>query len=254
MRDGKPYTRPELIEAKLHELVALSREELLTRCEVRAPNDPRYVSSECLLYFLRSTRTEKSEKWFECIFKLLIERVLRALPKPEDGKGQAVSFSKSEIHDKAYGRFIDLLVADRQEYDDRLDIFECRFDLALSNLRLDAQRQIWRNERRSPSLYDESGAISAEVERAANDTDFLEEIKYADEDFRSRLNAAIDNLPPEQSRTIHMLLLEFPIDSKETDVMTISKALNKTEKTIRNYRDRAFSTLRQILGVEVANG
>ena len=41
-----------------------------------------------------------------------------------------------------------------------------------------------------------------------------------------------------------MLRQGFPIDSKEEDVMTIAKALGRSEKTIRTYRDKAFAALR----------
>lgn len=41
-----------------------------------------------------------------------------------------------------------------------------------------------------------------------------------------------------------MLRQGFPIDSKEPGVMTIAKALGRSEKTIRTYRDKAFAALR----------
>jgi DNA-directed RNA polymerase specialized sigma24 family protein len=41
-----------------------------------------------------------------------------------------------------------------------------------------------------------------------------------------------------------MLRQGFPIDSKEPDVMTIAKALGRSEKTVRTYRDKAFAALR----------
>ncbi|MOA70137.1 hypothetical protein D3C78_1987900 [compost metagenome] len=41
-----------------------------------------------------------------------------------------------------------------------------------------------------------------------------------------------------------MLRQEIPIDSKDPSVVTISKALDKSEKTIRTHRDKAFAALR----------
>ena len=66
-------------------------------------------------------------------------------------------------------------------------------------------------------------------------------------DHRLRLDAAIEALPPEQSRTIQLLMLEYPIHSEDPSVMTICKALGKTPKTIWNYRDRAEKALRKAL-------
>jgi DNA-binding CsgD family transcriptional regulator len=45
-------------------------------------------------------------------------------------------------------------------------------------------------------------------------------------------------------RVIEMLRQGIPIDSKDVDAVTIAKALGKSEKTIRTYRDKAFAVLR----------
>lgn len=44
-----------------------------------------------------------------------------------------------------------------------------------------------------------------------------------------------------------MLRQGFPIDSKEAGVMTIAKALGRSERTVRSYRDKAFAALRSAL-------
>lgn len=121
-----------------------------------------------------------------------------------------------------------------------------RFDGALASLRRDAQEKAWRDENRSQPLeYDEeSGELSPEVEAAAGTHDPFAVSDFDDPSYRSRLDAAIEALPTEQSRIIHMLRQGFPIDSKEPDVMTIAKALGRSEKTVRTYRDKAFAALR----------
>ena len=88
---------------------------------------------------------------------------------------------------------------------------------------------------------------SAEVERAVGAVDPFSSIDFDRTDYRSRLDAAIDALPQEQSRIIEMLRKGFPIDSKDPSVMTIAKALGRSEKTIRTYRDRAVASLRAAL-------
>jgi DNA-directed RNA polymerase specialized sigma24 family protein len=134
-------------------------------------------------------------------------------------------------------------------YAAKLDYFEVRFDGALANLRRDAQEQAWREENRTTALeYDpETNELSAEVERAAGTYDPFDATSFDARDYRSRLDAAIDALPPEQNRIIDMLRQGFPIDSKDPAAMTIARALGKSEKTIRTHRDRAFVTLRAAL-------
>lgn len=246
---GEPYTRDPQIEERLDELSGLGRDELIERALVSKKTDPNYVHSECLVYFIRNSREDNTDAWFERIFKILSERVLRALPREGVSGGKTASLTNLAIRDKVFGRFVELLSLDRASGSDKLDYFEVRFDGALASLRRDAQKQAWRDENRSAPLeYDtETGEFSEDVERAAGSFDLTEALGIDDPDYRSRWEAAIDNLPREQMRIIQMLREGFPIDSKDPDITTISKVLGRSEKTIRTHRDKAFAALREAL-------
>jgi hypothetical protein len=243
---GDLYKRAPEIEALLVELCSLSRDELVERAAISGRTDPRYVPSECLVYFIRASRSDNREEWFERIYRILAERVLRCLPKPESPDGETASLPRDLVRDTTFGHFVELLSADRAAYVDKFDYFEIRFDGALANLRRDAQRKVRRDENRSKPLKydDESGELAAEVEEAAGTDDPFATCDSEDADYRLRLDAAIDALPLDQSRIIHMLRQGLPIDSKQTGVMTIAKALGRSEKTVRTYRDKALATLR----------
>lgn len=243
--DGKLYARDPGIEALLVELSTLSRDDLIERALISRPTDPRYVPSECLVYFVRASRSEPGEAWFERLYRILAARVLRCLPKPAGHGGETASLTREAVRDDVFGRFVELLSTDRHAYAEKLDYFEIRFDGALANLRRDAQRRAWREESRTQSLeYDESGELSPEIEEAAGSYDPFVTSDLDDATYRLRLEAAIDALPAEQRRIIQLLSQGFPIDSKEADVMTIAQALGRSEKTVRTYRDKAFATLR----------
>lgn len=245
----KPYTRDPKIEALLAELSALSRDELIERAAITRRGDPRHVPSECLVYFVRASRNDNSDAWFERLYKLLAERVLRCLPRPESADGETESLTRGAIRDKAFGRFVELLAADRASPAAKLDYFEVRFDGALASLRRDAQAQAWRDENRSTTIEfdEETGEPSAEVERAVGHFDPFAPSENDDGDYRSRLDATIGALPPEQIRIVDMLRQGFLIESKDPEVMTISKALGRSEKTIRTHRDKAYAALRVAL-------
>ncbi|ADZ72765.1 MULTISPECIES: response regulator transcription factor [Alphaproteobacteria] len=246
---GELYERDRKVETLIAELAALPRDELIGRAAITKRSEPGYVPSECLVYFIRASRHDNNETWFERLYRILMERVLRSVPKPENSDGKTESLTRSVVRDKVFSRFVEILSADRASYVDKLDYFEVRFDGAVASLRRDAQEQAWRDENRSKPLeYDEeSGELSAEVEAAAGAHDPFAASDFDDPSYRSRLDAAIEALPPEQIRIIHMLKQGFPIDSKEPDVMTIAKALGRSEKTIRTYRDKAFAALRVAL-------
>ncbi len=248
--DGVLYTRLPATETDLHVLEQLSRDEILARCEIRQRTDPQYVTSECLLHLVRACRADNSTAWFERLYKILYSRVLRALPRADAADGETSSLTRERIREKASERFVEMLAGDRQVYEERLDFFEIRFDMALKRLRQDAQKQAWRDENRSrPIEYDDaSGELSPEIEKAAGSVNPFQGIEFRDEAFRLRLDAAIEELSPEQSRTIQMLMLDFQIHSEDPDVNTICKVLGKTPKTIWNYRDRAMKALKKALG------
>lgn len=243
---GELYERDPKVEALIAELAILPRDELIARATITKRSDPGYVPSECLVHFIRASRNDNNEAWFERLYRILTERVLRSLPGAESSDGETESLTRGVIRDKVFGRFVELLSADRAGYVDKVDYFEVRFDGALASLRRDAQEQAWRDESRSQPLEfdEESGEPSPEVEAAAGAYDPFAASDFDDPAYRSRLDAAIEDLPTEQSRIIHMLRQDFPIDSKEPDVMTIAKALGRSEKTVRIYRDKAFAALR----------
>jgi DNA-directed RNA polymerase specialized sigma24 family protein len=247
-KDGKPYTRRPGIELKILELVSLSRSELVTQCEIREKTNPAYVPSECLLYFVRTSRADESNRYFERLYKILSERVLRGLPNADSPNGETISLSKSSIRDKVFDRFKNLIAEDRNEYLDKLDYYEINFNDALKKLRQDAREQVWRDEKRSTSLYnEETGELSDAVERAAGSLDPFDSSALADPHYRSCLFAAIDTLPPDQRRIVEMIRQEIPIESKDPDMLTITKVLKKSEKTIRIHRDKAYAALRTAL-------
>jgi hypothetical protein len=243
---GELYERDPKIEALIAEMAVLPRDGLIARAEITKRSDPDYVPSECLVYFIRASRRDNNEVWFERLYRILTERVLRSLPRAESSDGETESLTRGVVRDKVFGRFVELLSADRAAYDEKVDYFEVRFDGALASLRRDAQEKAWRDENRSQPLeYDEeSGELAPEVEAAAGTHDPFATSDFDDPAYRSSLDAAIEALPKEQSRIIHMLRQGFPIDSKEPDVMTIAKALGRSEKTVRTYRDKAFAALR----------
>jgi len=252
--DGALYTRPARIETLLNELERLPRPDLVARCQITDRSDPDYVPSECLMYFVRGTRRDNFDQHFERLYKLLLSRLLRALPNPEtrDGEIVLVSQTKSRIRDAVFDRFVEALSADRQGYSEKLDFFEVRFDGAVASLRRDAQDTAWREANRVSTIeYDmETNEPSAEVEEAAGAFNPFENSGFDGNDYRSQLDAAIDILPPEQIRIIDMLRKGIPIDSKDPGAVTIAKTLGKSEKTIRLHRDRALAALRAALSRE----
>ena len=248
--DGVLYSRPPEIEAKLHDLYALSREDLVRRCEVTDEDDAAYVPSECVLHFVRACRGDDGTTYFERLYKVTAARVLRRLPKP-DTSADTQSLTLENIRDEAFGRFTKLLAEDHAGYSEKLDYYEIRFNGAIKKLRLDSSEKQWREVNRSAPLEidPETGEFSGKAEKAGGSFDPFDSEKLQLADYRSRLDAAIDGLTPDQRRIVEMIRKEIPIDSQDPNVLTIAKALGKSEKTIRTHRDQAYAAIRAYRGM-----
>lgn len=242
---GVPYMRRDAVEAEIAELEELPLDQLVMRCDLWPKTAVGFVTTEALLYFVRTTDASAPQR--ERLFRGLMQRVRRGLPKPDSHDGRTASFSDLAIRDRVQDGFIDQLLADQGEYNEQLDYYEVNFNHALKADCFDAKRQVWTEENRSEELVNDEDEISAEVEDAVAHYDPFDSGELYQEDYRRLLDGAIDALPPLQRRIVEMMRLEIPIASINPDMLTISKTLGKSEKTIRNQRDRAFATLRRRL-------
>lgn len=247
--NGDFYTRFPDIEKSIGILDLVSKTDLVDRCR-QPKSHVLYVPAECVLHFVRRSLVAKDDQlMFEQLFKILVERIRRALPQVENSDRETLSFTRSQASEQVYDKFVMLLVEERTGYVEGLDFFEINFYGALAKRRLDAQRKAWREENRNTELDadEHSGEISPEAEEAVGSYDPFDASVLDSYLYRSRLDAAMDELPPLQKRIIEMLRQEIPIDSIDPEAVTISKSLDKSEKTIRNHRDKAFARLRVLL-------
>lgn len=243
-RDGVLYTRRSIVECEIDELEKINAEEIVARSVIWPNSIAGFISSETLLYFIRNT----NNSWLrEKLLTTLLERMHRHLPKSHSLGGTSPSLINMEIRDKVLDDFIDLLLADHASYDERLDYFEVNFNAALAKDRIDAQNKIQNKDNLTQGLYGEDDDILPEVENAIEAYDPFNENELDKEYYRRSLHEAINGLSPLQQRIVLMWCHDIPIISKDPNEMTISKTLNKSDKTIRTHRDSAFAILRKRL-------
>jgi len=247
---GKAYLRLPEAEAKLAELCALSDARVIEFCEIQESDSPEYISSECLVYLIREYRSKFLDDKAEALIRALVTRVLKGIPEGISLNGEKERLFQSNYRDEVRYRFIALLANDRQQYDEKLDIFEIRFQMALAALRADAWRKVRRKENVPADNIEidvETGDVDPEVEKAAAKFNPAEKHRLDDPEYRSRLYGAIDALPDLQRKIITMWLEGIPMESKDPGVGSISSLLHKTPKTIATHRNMAFAALREAL-------
>ena len=255
-RDGTLYVRPPEIEDFIVETRELPFEEFIVRAKKLDRNHPDYLPSEILVHRIRATRNNNSDDHFNALYCVLNKRIGRSCPsvvtRTDGGIGEVGKLL--DVREYVRERFVTLILKDRDEYEERLDIFEARFDRAVMLLRKDAFRTISRRDKPlAPLEYDESGDVPEEVEECLSllnprPMTLDEEITY-----RFQIRRAIDSLPELERRVIDMLEAEIPIESNNPDKPSIAGVLGCTPKTVRNRHGRAVRRIREILSVEVCD-
>ena len=238
--DGTPYFRREKVEAEIQTLAQISAAELERRAGLWQVNDTDFVSPEALVYFVRNAdpglhRDKLTEK--------LLLRVARRVPSVANADG-TVSMTRMNIREAVRDHFVDLLLSDRNQYDDRLDYYEVNFNSAVAADRSDANERHWKQENRTAEIETEDGEVSAQVESTVGDYDPFDADELDKKDYRLLLDEAIDSLPEFQRRIVVMWRKGIPIESNDPSVKSISKVLGKSEKTVRTHRDKAFASLK----------
>lgn len=239
--DGTPYFRRNEVEAEIQALAGMSHGELECRAALWPASTPGFLSSEALLYLVRNAAPGAHR---ERLTEKLLFRLARRVPAIANAGGDTVSLTKMNIREDVCDHFVDLLLSDRKEYDDRLDYYEINFNSAVASDRRDANARHWKHENRTAELENDDGEVSTKVEAAAGEYDPFNADELDKKDYRLLLDDAIDSLPEFQRRIVVMWSQDIPIESNDPSIESISKLLGKSEKTIRTHRDKAFAALK----------
>ncbi len=240
---GELYQRRPAVEKLLSSWDGLPTEEIVRKCQEGGQSIP----SEALVYLLRCKSLDFNQLQFKFLFNTLVSRIARIL----NSKVSDHAYDRAEgIREEILDGFIELVAMDRNDSDTRLDYYEVRFNDALQSLRVSHLRKVPEVDIKSVSLTVENDGvvdISPEVEEEVRKIIDLQYSERSDQSFRSVVLPAIDDLPTDQKLVIGLLLQGMPVESVDKSVMTISRALDCTDKTVRNRRNRAFETLRKKL-------
>lgn len=239
--DGTPYCRRGVVESEIQTLAEISPAELERRAGLWSSSESEFISSEALLYFVRNA---VPGAYREKLTEELLGRVASRVRSITNSGGDTVSLTRMNIREAVVDHFVDLLLSDRTEYDERLDYYEVNFNAAIAADRHDASVRNWKYENRNEALETEDGKISAQVESLVGGYNPFDPDELDKKNYRLLLDDAIDSLPELQRRIVVMLRQEIPIESKDPSIESISKVLDKSEKTIRTHRDKAFASLR----------
>lgn len=253
---GEPYTRRSPIIDFIARSLAWPFENLLQRAAGRDRRSSDYVPSEVLVYHLRHMKAENSDDRFVALYNILRDRIEAACPRANRQVADKICEDAriAEIRDATTDYVTELMFTDRQEYDERLDIYEVVFDKAVRSAHITKIRKVNRRESANENVEDAvTGEVRAVVEAALDRYKSTGLTVEDDLDYRIYLRRAIDALPTEERKVIDLMLADIPIESSKEGGSSMTELLGCSEKTVRNRRDRAFSKIRTALALEAEN-
>lgn len=251
--DGTPYQRRAHVEARLRELVKLSRAEIRELLTVRDRSDPRFIPTECLIYLLRDAKQGNTPAWFNALFRVIEGRCKQTLTRTIRALG---TNDHETLREEALSRVMMRLARGLEQDPEKLDAFEVAFDMVLAAIRKDLFESEFRRtkpliELRFPDPDgDEADPVMefvAPVSGLAADLG-MQESEF--EAFRKDAMRSIDVLPAELRDPILLLFGGLPIDSKDPSADTIAKRQGVDERTVRNRLKRAISRLNGTQGTD----
>lgn len=161
--DFTSYFRREAVEVEIEAVLDLSVPELERRAALWPSSASGFISPGALVYLVRNLPDSVHR---DKLTGHLLGRVARRLPSVADAGSHSESLTRMNIREDVRDRFVDLVLSDRDVYDDRLDYYEVNFNHALAAARQDSSNRHWKHENRIDELGSSEVDISEWVETA----------------------------------------------------------------------------------------
>ncbi len=231
---GDPYTRDEAVETQIRLALLIAPAARLDRARIQDRRAPEYLQEEALVYLIQDAFASDQGWLFEDLWTVLLHRCGSVLY----GKFRALG---TEDAKDAYADAIEqLLLAIIDLEHDRGSFYQVKFWDGLTKLAVSVFRRHWKASRRidpmSSLLGDDSGPDEGDDEEPAEDRNILGHTRYLSPPDHVLIVDALAHIPP-HCRDAFVLrhYHNWQIESKDSAEPTISEALDKTPRTIRNW-------------------
>jgi hypothetical protein len=234
---GVVYQRLPEVEQQLGAALALGPGDLVARASIPDYRAPGYLQEECLVYLIREYHRQCQEQLVTALSQILLHRSAKFI------NGQLQSLPPERVNE-AYrevitGLFTRILAVD----DDRGDFLQVRFWKALDRLTKTAFTNQTKDLARSQKLtpWPNSGeAETGDDDRRMSSSLGAMRASVLSPEWHLAIREALSVLPePQRSAFILSYYDDWPIDSTDANVPTISKYFGKTPRTIHNWLKQA---------------
>lgn len=241
--EGVVYERLPAVEQQIAVALALDPADLLVRARVADYRASDYLQEECLVYLIREFHRQCQDALVSELSGILLRRSAKFVNR------RLQALTPDQV-DEAYREvvtelFTKILAVD----DDRGDYLQVRYWKALERLATTAfthQTEEHKRARRTTTLSpaDGEGAEAGDDDGAVFSVPGETPINITSPERLALIQEGLGVLPePQRTAFILSHYYQWPIESKDAAVPTISKYFGKTPRTIQNWLTLAERTL-----------
>lgn len=262
-RQGEVYQRTEAVEERIRSSLCLKPAAMIEEARLRNYKAPNYLQEECLVYLIREYKSRGKRRIVERLSEILLRRCskyinegVRNLRSEGGDHSERVEHAFRDVVKELFDQILDL-------ESDRGDFLQVRFWLVVDKLRIGAfnrhledlhraeEAVVW-DSVRGYEQRSEEGEEKKGGKRRASDLEPPQEADLSAEQRAVYLDAAREVLDhvDEPYRTAFVLrhYHNWPIETKEVGVPSISQYFGKTPRTIREWLKRAKEMIEQWKG------
>ena len=251
-KDGKRYQRLPEVENQIRVALELDAKDLVTRATVSDKSSPDFLKEEALVYLIRHYHGETDKYTVTDLTRVLIVRIVGWVESKLRKLGiDAVEEGYADVVERLFKQILNL-------DSDRGDYLQVRFWRALKMLTVrvfDEQLEQFDRRQNSVPLSSLTGYDDGDPDASGNER----KVKVPDSaTCRSAESQATDEIFNRQAmwqlkepfRSAYLLrhYYDWPIESQDPAVQTISQRFGKTPRTIRNWLTKADKELSIWLG------
>lgn len=234
--EGVLYTRAPEVERQIARALRLRPNQVITQAQRDDQDAADYLQEEAIVYLIRAAHRREDRVMVDALFTVLLRRCERLFKRQLGSLG-------AQAFDDAYGECVLALAEQILDLDnDRGDFFQVRFWWALKQRVVSTFSRSAKGQQRTDytvSLADEQQDDDDPVKRGTVLTD--PELSAIDRvEYHEGLNSIEE---PYRTAFVLRYYYGWPTEDDNPTVPTISRHLNKTSRTIRNYLRRADEAL-----------
>jgi RNA polymerase sigma factor (sigma-70 family) len=238
--DGNLYKRAPDIDNQITEALQLDKSDLIERLSIRDANVEGYFKEECLVYLIRHFKREGIHSLENEVMSHLAKRIAsythNKISKPLDRR----------YHDEAFQDVIVEVTCRLTDIEtDKQDYAQCRFGHWLKRIVLNTIRPYFKRQTQDRDTN------SLDQRKEADDSAIADKNSPSpyDEMLRKEARGALNILEPHERTAFELRYYAgWEIENQDPKVMTISRYLKKTPKTIYNWLRNAEAKLKEWRG------